>query len=599
MQQTAGNRVAVQAVQRSGVDERAAHVARVPTATAPPTASLLRRGSTGDDVRHAQERLNAHGATPPLATDAIFGPLTQAATVHYQRTHALSPDAVIGPRTAASLDGPTDVGGSSGQAAPRPTAPPAGGVLRYDTSAYTIAPPPAGTTMASLRAVVAARQGATPPELGPTVTVTGVATGSQAELYLWNVLVQLGQRTRWGTEADLETHIGPAPTSPPGRAPVGRVTVRIDAQGNAVASLVATGPVPAAPAFTDRASAETALLALGFASVTEVPPAVWGLEELAKVHAALSAMPAGDRSALAGVELRREATLTDATGAALAGKFSHSATLVTGATTATRSETLSIADLAFAGDGLSFVGDAARSGPASAHTIVHEAGHAVETKALRDAQFETMQAQGAMNATITRLNAAVAVFNPAMRASFAAARRWTPAQRQQGARLLAAVNATSTAIQALATNDAPDRNAARDRAATQAAARRDTARAALARAAPTHPALTDFAATLTAQDAWLVAARARAQANATVHDRRADETAVSGAAGGSRRLADFVTVVNANRVPPLTEYARRNWPGHPEEFFAEAYALWQNDRQYLQTNAPSLVTWFDGGGHRR
>ncbi|NNH06960.1 peptidoglycan-binding protein [Cellulomonas fimi] len=589
VQRSAGNRVVTKAVQRAPVDTAAAQV------VGPPAVRMLRRGHTGEDVRHAQDRLNAHGAAPPLVTDGIFGPLTQAATTQYQRTHGLSPDAVIGPRTSASLEGPTDVGGSSGQAAPRPTGPAPGAVLRYDTSAYTITPPSSGTTLATLRAAVQAAQGATPPQLGPTVHVQGVTPGSQAELHLWNVLVQMGQRTRWGTEADIVTRIGPAPTRPPGPAPVGRVTVRIDGQGNAVVTLVAAGPVPVAPAFADRAAADAALLALGFASVRD-GSASWTLPQLAKVHAAIAAVPAADRAALAGVDLVRERTLTNAAGEPLAGLFSHRAALAAGATTATRSASLSIADSAFAGDGLSFIGDATRSGPASAHTIVHEVGHAVETKAQRDAQFATLQAQGAMNAEVARVNAAVLRHNAAGPAAFAAARRWTRAQQGQARAFLATVRTTSTRVNAVAQNDDPDRNAAREAAARTAVQRRDAARAALPAG---HPALTDFAALLSAQDDWLTAAVARAQANATVHARRADEDVVTGGGGRSQRLDDFVAVVNANSIPPLTEYARRNWPGHPEEFFAEAYSFWRNDRQYLQTNAPALVTWFDGGGHRR
>jgi hypothetical protein len=83
-----------------------------------------------------------------------------------------------------------------------------------------------------------------------------------------------------------------------------------------------------------------------------------------------------------------------------------------------------------------------------------------------------------------------------------------------------------------------------------------------------------------------------------VHRRQQEERAASSASGQSRRLQDFVAVVTANRIAPLTAYARTNWPVHPEEFFAEAYSLWLNDRPYLQANAPALVTWFDSGGHR-
>jgi hypothetical protein len=87
-------------------------VADKPAGMAPPeTRRMVRQGSSGPEVAYAQERLNAHGAMPPLAVDAIFGPLTRKAAVEYQKSHGLVPDAIIGPRTWASLDGPAQLGG--------------------------------------------------------------------------------------------------------------------------------------------------------------------------------------------------------------------------------------------------------------------------------------------------------------------------------------------------------------------------------------------------------------------------------------------------------------------------------------------------------
>jgi len=57
---------------------------------------LLRRGMQGASVRQVQERLNELGATPRLATDGSFGPLTEAAVIAFQRSRGLSSeDAVI------------------------------------------------------------------------------------------------------------------------------------------------------------------------------------------------------------------------------------------------------------------------------------------------------------------------------------------------------------------------------------------------------------------------------------------------------------------------------------------------------------------------
>lgn len=557
---------------------------------------VLRRGSQGEDVRHAQDRLNAHGAVPPLVTDRIFGPLTHKATVAYQRTHALESDGVIGPRTSASLEGPTDVGGSSGQAKTPPSGAPPASVLRYDNAPYRITPPSSATTLATLNAEIKRKQVQTPSDLGPTVTVLGVTPGSQAERFVWNALVQLGTRARWGTEVDLTTAIGAAPVKPPGPAPVGRVTIRIDAKGNAAATLVAAGPPAAILTFPDMAAAIAAIKGLGFASVQN-GSANWDIPQLAKVHTALSRMPTADRAAFAGVDLVREKELFDSAGKALAGQFSHAASLAQGATTATRSDTLKIADSAFASDDISFIGDGTTGGPASFQTIVHEAGHAVETKALRDAQFATLQAKGVLNGKIVTMNAAIAKFNSVSSTAFAAARSYTDAQQGQSATFRKSINAVTSRLQVVTSNDNPARNSASESAATTAMAARDKARADLVKAAASHPGPTDFAATLTAQNAWFTAAKDRAAANAVVHDRQRDEAAMSGAPKQSKRLANFVAHVNKHKIPPLTEYARTNWPAHPEEFFAEAYSLWQNDRQYLQTNAPTLVAWFDAGEH--
>jgi len=53
----------------------------------------------GPSIRQVQERLNALGANPRLATDGIFGPLTEAAVIAFQRANGLNSDGIIGPVT--------------------------------------------------------------------------------------------------------------------------------------------------------------------------------------------------------------------------------------------------------------------------------------------------------------------------------------------------------------------------------------------------------------------------------------------------------------------------------------------------------------------
>jgi peptidoglycan hydrolase-like protein with peptidoglycan-binding domain len=77
----------------------------------------IQNGSTGDDVKLAQTRLNQRKVvTPPLAVDGKFGPLTEAAVKKYQTDRkaplplALAPDfdltvdGVVGLNTWQRLD---------------------------------------------------------------------------------------------------------------------------------------------------------------------------------------------------------------------------------------------------------------------------------------------------------------------------------------------------------------------------------------------------------------------------------------------------------------------------------------------------------------
>jgi N-acetylmuramoyl-L-alanine amidase len=63
---------------------------------------LVRQGSRGEPVRQIQTCLNRVGGAR-LNTDGIFGPLTHAAVVAYQRAHGLTPDGIVGPLTWGNL----------------------------------------------------------------------------------------------------------------------------------------------------------------------------------------------------------------------------------------------------------------------------------------------------------------------------------------------------------------------------------------------------------------------------------------------------------------------------------------------------------------
>ena len=56
---------------------------------------LIREGARGDYVRQIQTCLNRVNSAG-LNTDGIFGPLTRAAVVNYQRANGLAADGIVG-----------------------------------------------------------------------------------------------------------------------------------------------------------------------------------------------------------------------------------------------------------------------------------------------------------------------------------------------------------------------------------------------------------------------------------------------------------------------------------------------------------------------
>lgn len=69
-----------------------------------------------------------------------------------------------------------------------------------------------------------------------------------------------------------------------------------------------------------------------------------------------------------------------------------------------------------------------------------------------------------------------------------------------------------------------------------------------------------------------------AKANALAHER-------------SARVQKFVAFVESKNIPPISDYARENWPHKPEEFYAEAYSFWTSGK--LKAVSPDLQKWFD------
>jgi hypothetical protein len=65
---------------------------------------LIKQGSKGEDVRAVQDVLNFHiRRLKPLNVDGIFGPLTQARVIEFQKSNELKADGIVGPNTMAKL----------------------------------------------------------------------------------------------------------------------------------------------------------------------------------------------------------------------------------------------------------------------------------------------------------------------------------------------------------------------------------------------------------------------------------------------------------------------------------------------------------------
>jgi hypothetical protein len=111
---------------------------------------------------------------------------------------------------------------------------------------------------------------------------------------------------------------------------------------------------------------------------------------------------------------------------------------------------------------------------------------------------------------------------------------------------------------------------------------RNAARFALAKVAPLHPALAPLTAAADAQDAWLSAARTAARAPLR-----------------TLRLQKFVDLVTAKKIAPFTFYAKDYWPFEPSEFYAEVYALWLTDPEFLSKNYVDLFNFFESGDYRK
>ena len=436
----------------------------------------------------------------------------------------------------------------------------------YDSTVFTIPPPPEGFTLDDAKEMVVRKIAASPPELTGGGT-RGATPGSDDEMFLWYILSEMGSRVRWGTAVNMVTAIG-WPAKANDSSPVGKVSVIIDSEGAGVAELLSTGAVAVPDAFSTKADAISELAkAHGIAAVTD-GDSVWTIEELNKIAGAFALVPAGDRGALAGLALLRVRNIAGAH----AGEFGWAQSVTD--TFVLSSATIKIADGAFMADSKSFVGCGTTAWPASYLTILHEAGHAVASLALRNATATADQATAHANSLAEALNTMVVASNAAGAGLNALIREYNELVQ----RFNNSLADSGPEVTAAAKSELDAKNLEMD-------AKREEA----------HGLENEEQVGRTALESAKLEAMVQ-QKRPRSYRPPAGKNG-SGEAPESKRVQDFVEFVTLDRIPPLTQYAKDNWPFQPEEFFAEAYSLWLTDPEYMEANAKPLLDWFIAGNY--
>jgi len=326
------------------------------------------------------------------------------------------------------------------------------------------------------------------------------------------------------------------------------LTVIFSADGKVTATLGKEQPFAPVRTFRNRSSAVQALeRQFGVRAVEGFTVA-----ELTKVFDAFSRFSPKEQRALRGITLERTATLPNQ----LAGLYD------------TGAHTIYLADLAFASDGSNFVGNRSNPTPPSIQIIAHEVAHAIAAAPVRRA-----------------FNSSVAAYNrPANDQAYQRGvndnlRGMTDSPETRS--YVEAVYEVHNALAALAMEEDESKVPQLRQALARATTQRDRA-----------------AAALDGENAHK-AQRASSAQNARVSQLYKVIDARTRARGDPPRVEAFVAFVNGQQPPlvPLTEYARKNWPAEPGEFFAESLSLFHTDPDYLRSNYPALFTFFQQDRH--
>ena len=354
---------------------------------------------------------------------------------------------------------------------------------------------------------------------------------------------------------------------------------------------------PAASTFTTREAGVQALQRDFGVRVRDGNPA-FSAEELSRCHESFSRMSTTDRAALQGVDLRREhqasaaaAAETGQSPANLAGLYSPNVTANSPSGTRANPPSITLYDSAFPS------GAAGRQ--SSIHTVLHEAGHAVEGRARDDAMAAHNGAVERHNATVAPFNNATTANNTSIDAYNTASRATrlprgaTTQQRTQFQAFQRAENAVGRANQALGSATTPAQVQAAQTRLQTAVTARDTAFGAMGADHPSRSAAQDL---VTASNNWGTTAQARADAAVPNTAARTEETAARRTLDGlqnSHQTSSELQSFQRFRGTRPTERPISAYGGTGVgEDYAEAYALYRRDPTYMQQNYPRTHQWF-------
>ncbi len=436
------------------------------------------------------------------------------------------------------------------------------------------------------------------------------------------IVLEIAHREFWyprGFEEDLVATIRRG-TQNGGRGELGRVTVNFTGDGHATVKLIGQGKTSLPQKFNQKANAVAALqndfglivkeadywdtLATLDPSFIEdrklYVPKNWGdIGELEKVYAALRRFSAKsqEKDAVKGAFLLRVRVAKDTSGPVPKdAAASFESKVVGGNDSATPVDLLLIGDDVFAHDDWLSVGGRQDMASYSFVPLLHEVGHAVETKTFRTAFYakrklrvtyieQMKKAKDAYDQSLAEADAKRTAYEqrkPKKRYTTSQEDYYKASRGMQSA-LLDFFNAVSgKRVDDYANADTNIIEAIRARNEIKLTGR--------------DPAVQHFKAV--DHDSYLNAIRDAAQNDREI-DAMYDKKEVTDSHGkktitlrykSSQRLKNFAAYVNNCKIPNVTKYAGES----AKEFYAEAYTLWLNDPEYLKVNANPLFNWFEG-----